>query len=134
MDKFPISRYALCIMSLIQILLIVLIVAAVVAVVFLVRLFIQLRTTAREAEKTLAEVRALVQHLGELDLEVKARVEELGDTLRVSRKAAIGLSEATMQVTSKLLPGPAKFLPLILPVTSFVLRQMKKRKEKHHVE
>ena len=121
-------------MSLTNILLIVLIVAAVIAIVFLVRLFIQLRTTAREAEKTLVEVRVLVQHLSELDLEVKARVEELGDTLRVSRKAAVGLSEATIQVTSKLLPGPAKFLPLVLPVASFVLRQMKKKKEKHHVE
>ena len=121
-------------MTLTHILLIVLTVAGVVSVVFLVRLLIQLRMTAGEAEKTLAEVRVLVQNLNELDLEVKARVEELGDTLRVSRKAAIGLSKATMQVTSKLLPGPAKFLPLILPLTSFVLRQMKKRKEKHHVE
>jgi hypothetical protein len=120
-------------MSLIHILLIVLIVAAVVAVVFLVRLFIQLRTMASEAEKTLAEVRVLVQHLSELDLEVKARVEELGDTLRVSRKAAVGLSEATMQVTG-LLPAPAKFLPFVLPVALFVMRQIKKRKEKHHLE
>jgi hypothetical protein len=121
-------------MSLDQILLIVLTVAAVVAVVFLVRLFIQLHRTATEAEKTLVEVRVLTQHLSELDLEVKARVEELGDTFRVSRKAAVGLSEATMLVSSKLLPAPAKLLPFVLPVARFVLRQMKKKKEKHHVE
>jgi hypothetical protein len=114
--------------------LIVLIAAAVVAVVFLVRLFIQLRTTAGEAEKTLVEVRVLVQKLSELDLEVKARVEELGDMLGTSKKAVVGLSEATMLVTSKLLPAPAKFLPLVLPVARFVVRQMKTRKEKHHVE
>ncbi len=120
-------------MTLTQIFLLVLIVAAVVAIVFLVRLFIQLRTTAGEAEKTLAEVRVLVQRLSELDLEVKARVEELGDTLRVSRKAAVGVSAATMQIASKLLPGPAKFLPLALPVAGFVLRRMQKKKEKRHV-
>jgi len=120
-------------MPLTQIFLLVLIVTAVVAIVFLVRLFIQLRTTAGEAEKTLAEVRVLVQHLTELDLEVKARVEELGDTLRVSRKAAVGFSEATMQLTSKLLPDPAKFLPLVLPVAGFFMRRMQKRKEKHRV-
>ncbi|MGD0781534.1 MAG: hypothetical protein ABSA30_01600 [Candidatus Aminicenantales bacterium] len=117
-----------------QILLIVLTAAAVIAVVFLVLLFIQLRRTAAEAEKTLAEVRVLTQHLSELDLEVKARVEELGDTFRVSRKAAIGLSEATMMVSSKLLPAPAKFLPFVLPVARFVVRQMKKKKENRYVE
>lgn len=120
-------------MPLIHIFLIVLIVAAVVAIVFLVRLFIQLGTTAGEAEKTLAEVRVLVQRLSELDLEVKARVEELGDTLRVSRKAAVGFSEATMQITSKLLPGPAKYLPLVLPIAGLFVRRMQKRKEKHRV-
>jgi cytochrome c-type biogenesis protein CcmH/NrfG len=121
-------------MSLIHVFLIVLIVAAVVAVVFLVRLFIQLRTTAAEAEKTLAEVRVLVQRLSELDLEVKARVGELGETLRVSRKAAVGLSEATMQVASKLLPGPARFLPFVLPAAGFLVRLLQKKKEKRHVE
>jgi hypothetical protein len=121
-------------MSLNQILLIVLTVAAVVVVVFIVRLFIQLRRTAAEAEKTLAEVRVLAGHLSELDLEVKARVEDLGETIRASKKAAVGLSEATKLVSSRLLPAPAKFLPFVLPVARFVLRQMKKRKEKRHVE
>jgi len=122
-------------MTLTHILLIVLTVAGVVSVVFLVRLLIQLRTTAGEAEKTLAEVRVLVQNLTELDLEVKARVEELRDTLQVSRTAAVGLSEATiMQVTSKLLPAPVRFLPFVLPVARFAVRQMKKRKDKNHVD
>ena len=121
-------------MPLTDILLIVLIAASIVAVIFLVRLLIQLRTTAVEAEKTLAEARVLVQHLSELDLEVKARVEELGDTLGLSRKAVIDISEATMLVNSKLLPAPVKFLPFVLPAVRFVMRQMKKRKEKHYVE
>jgi hypothetical protein len=121
-------------MSLIHILLIVLIVAAVVAVVFLVRLLIQLRTTAEEAEKTLAEVRVLVRHLSELDLEVKARVEELGGTLRVFKTAAVEISKAAALVTSKFLPAPIRYLPLVLPVTRYIMRQIKNGKEKHHVQ
>ncbi len=120
-------------MPLTDILLIVLTAAAVVAVVFHVRLCVQLRTTAGEASKTLAEIRVLVQHLSELDLEVKARVEELGDTLGVSGKAAVGLSNMAMLVTLKLLPAPAKFLLFVLPVARLIARQMKK-KEKYHVE
>lgn len=101
--------------------------AAIVAVAFLVRLFVQLRTTVAEAEKTLVEVRVLAKNLSELDLEVKDRVEELGAMLGTSRKAGVGLSEGTVRDLSKLLPAPAKFLPLVLPVARFVLRKMKKR-------
>jgi len=121
-------------MPLPHILFIVLTVAAVIAVVFLVRLFIQLQRTAAEAEKTLVEVRILAGHLSDLEVEVKARVEELGDTFRASRKAAGGISEAAMLVSSKFLPAQAKFLPFLLPVARFVLRKMKKKKEKLHVQ
>ncbi len=102
----------------------VLIAAAIAAVVFLVRLFVQLRTTVAEAEKTLVEVRVLAENLNELDLEVKDRVEELGAMLGTSRKAGVGLSEGG---SSKLLPTSAKFLPFVLPVARFVLRKMKKK-------
>ena len=98
--------------------------AAIVAVVFLIRLFVQLRTTVAEAEKTLIEVRVLAENLSELDLEIKDRVEELGAMLGTSRKASVGLSEGG---SSKLLPASAKFLPLVLPVARFVLRKMKKK-------
>jgi hypothetical protein len=101
-----------------------LIAAAIVAVVFLIRLFVQLRTTAAEAEKTLVEVRVLAENLSELDLEIKDRVEELGAMLGTSRKAGVSLSEGG---SPKLLPASAKFLPLVLPVARFVLRKMKKK-------
>jgi hypothetical protein len=102
--------------------------AAVVAVVFLVRLFIQLRTTVAEAEKTLVEARVLIKNLSELDLEVKSRVEELGSLLGTSREAGDSLSGMTMLATSKLLPAPARFLPLVLPLVRFAFRKIKKRK------
>jgi hypothetical protein len=118
-------------MSLIHILLIVLIV---VAVIFLVRLLIQLRTTAEEAEKTLVEARVLVRHLSELDLEVKARVEELGGALGVSKTVAVEISKAAALVTSKFLPAPLRYLPFVLLAARYILRQIKTGKEKHHVE
>jgi hypothetical protein len=121
-------------LTLSQVLFIILTVAAVVAVVFLVQLFAQLRKTAAEAEKALVEVRALAKNLSELDFAVKARVDEFGDTLRASKKAALSVSEASFLVTSKFLQPSSKLLPLLLPVARFVLRQVKKRKEKKNVQ
>lgn len=113
-----------------QILFIILTVAAVVAVIFLVQLFTQLRKTAAEAEKTLIEVRVLAKNLSELDFVVKARVDELGDALRASKKAALGISEVSFQITSKLFQPSWKLLPLLLPAARFVLQHLKKRKDK----
>jgi hypothetical protein len=115
-------------------LLIVLTSAAVVAVVFFVRLSIQLRRTAGEAEKTLSDVRVLVKNLNELDLEVKALVNEAGNSIGVFGKAAVGLSEAALLFALKLFPFPAKFLMFVLPAACLVARQIKKGKEKHYVE
>jgi hypothetical protein len=104
--------------------------AFVIAVVFFVRLFVQLRRTAAEGEKTLAEFRELAKNLNELDLLIKARVEDLGQTLDASKKAAVNLSEAALLITSKILRPSSKFFPVLLPIVRFVWRQLKKRKEK----
>jgi hypothetical protein len=45
--------------------------------------------------------------------------------------AAVELSRAAMLVTLKLLPAPARYVPL---GACFFMRQIKKGKEKHHVE
>lgn len=121
-------------LTLAQILSIILTVAAVVAVVFLVQLFIQLRKTAAEAEKTMIEVRALAKNMSELELVVRERVSEMGDTIKVARKAALGLSEASLRVTSRMLPFPGKYLPLLFPVARFVMKSIKKNKEQADVE
>lgn len=123
-------------LTLSQVLFVILTVAAVVAVVFLVQLFAQLRRTAAEAEKTMVEVRALTRNLGDLEMTIKKRVDEVGDTLKVAGKAAAGLSEASLRLTSKWLPKPAKYLPMILPLARFLLKSSKKKsdKEKAHVE
>ncbi len=108
--------------------------AFVIAVVYLVRLFSQLRKTAVEAEKTLAEFRELAKSLQELDLQVKSRVEDLGDTLDAAKKAAISLSEASFLITSKIIRPSSKYLPFVLPIVRFIWRHLKKRKESKHGE
>lgn len=113
-----------------QFLFLVLTFIALIAGIFLVRLFVQLRRTAAEGEKTLTELRALIRNLSELDLIVKEKVEVLGKTLEASKKAALNLSEASFLITSKIIRPSSRYLPLLLPIARFVWRQLKKRKEK----
>jgi hypothetical protein len=113
-----------------QSLFLVLTLAAVVTAVYLIRLFIQLRKTAAEGERALAAFRELAGSLQELDLLVKQRVEDAGATLEASKKAAAGLAEVSYFLTTKVLNPSSRFLPLALPVAKFVMRYMKKRKEK----
>ncbi len=108
--------------------------AFVIAVVFLVRLFAQLRKTAAEGEKALAEFRELAKSLNELDLLVKSRVEDLGKTLEATKKAAINLSEASFLVTSKIIRPSSKYLLLLIPAARLVWRHLKKRKENKNGE
>lgn len=108
--------------------------AIVIAVVYLVRLFSQLRKTAVEGEKALAEFRELAKSLNELDLLVKAKVENLGQTLEAAKKAAVNLSEASYLVTTKIVRPSSVYLPLVLPVARFVWRHLKKRKESKNGE
>jgi len=115
-----------------QALLLIITFAFVIAIIFLIRLFAQLRKTAVEGEKTLAEIRDLAKNLKELDELVKEKIGEMGKTLEASKKAAVNLSEAAMLVTTKILRPSSNYLPLILPVARFLWRQWKKRKEKKH--
>jgi len=117
-----------------QALFLIITIAIVIAVVYLVRLFSQLRKTAVEGEKALAEFRELAKSLNELDLLVKAKVENLGQTLEAAKKAAVNLSEASFLVSSKIVRPSSMYLPLVLPVVRFVWRHLKKRKEKKNGE
>ena len=112
-----------------QVLFLVLTFAAVIVAVVLVRLFSQLRRTAIEGEKALAEMRALAQHLNELDLVVKDKVETLGATLEASKKAAVSIGQASALITSNFVQPASRYLPLLIPVARFVLKRMKKKKE-----
>jgi len=113
-----------------QVLFLILTVVAVVVAVFLVRFLIQLRRTAGEGEKTLAEMRRLAENLNELDLVVKAKVEDLGRLVEASKNTAMNLSEASMFLTTRLLRPAANYWPLVYPLLTFFWRRIRKRKEK----
>ncbi|OGD21779.1 MAG: hypothetical protein A2W03_11520 [Candidatus Aminicenantes bacterium RBG_16_63_16] len=113
-----------------QVLFLILTVVAVVVAVFLVRFLIQLRRTAGEGEKTLAEMRRLAENLNELDLVVKAKVEDLGRLVEASKNTAVNLSEASMFLTTRLLRPAANYWPLVYPLLTFFWRRIRKRKEK----
>jgi len=118
-----------------QVLFLTLTIAGVVVAVYLIRLFAQLRRTAAEGEKALADFGELARQLQELDLVVKHQVEELGLTLAASKKAAVHIAEASALITTKFIRPSSKFLPLILPVAQFVWRQIgKRKKERDHVQ
>jgi len=117
-------------MTLNQFLFLILTLAAVVAVVFLVRFLIQVRRTAQEGERTLTEFRKLAESLTELDLMVKERLEDLGQTLEASKRVALNLTAVTGFMTTRLFRPATRYWPVLLPVVSFLWRRMKKRKEK----
>jgi len=115
-----------------QFLLLALTFAAVVVAVFIVRFLGQLRRAAEEGEKTMVEVRKLVENLNELDGIIKDRLVNLGDFMEASKRTAVNLSEASFFLTTRILRPSSKFWPVIFPVASFFWKQFRKRKEKKH--
>jgi hypothetical protein len=115
-----------------QFLLLVLTFAAVVVAVFLVRFLGQLRRAAEEGQKTMVEVRKLVENLNELDGMIKERLVNLGEFVEASKKTAVNLSEASFFLTTRILRPSSKFWPVVFPLASFFWKQFRKRKEKKH--
>jgi len=113
-----------------QVLFLILTIAVVVVAVFLVRFLIQMKRTADEGEKTLAELRRLTESLNELDRVVKAKVEDLGRLVEASKNTAINLSEASLFITTRLLKPAANYWPLVYPLLTFLWKRMRRRKEK----
>lgn len=112
-----------------QVLGIILTVAAVVAVSFLTMFLIQLRRTAREAEKTLVKAQEAMDGLKVIEAKIDASLDSVGQVLTTSKKAMTGLSEITLFLASKVVRPSAKYWPILFPLLGFGLRQLKKRKE-----
>ncbi|MBN1939341.1 MAG: hypothetical protein JW843_07135 [Candidatus Aminicenantes bacterium] len=118
-----------------QALFLILTIAFVAAVVVLIRLFSQLRKTAEEGEKTLAEFADLARHLKELDLVVKDQVEALAETIAASKKTAVNVAEASSLITWKVFRPSSRYLPLLIPAARFLWRLVvKRKKERAHVK
>jgi hypothetical protein len=113
-----------------QFLLLVLTFTAVVVAVLFVRFLVQLKRTAAEGERTMVEVRKLVENLNELDGMIKERVVELGDLMEASRRTASHLAEASFLITTRVLAPSSRYWRLLFPAAAFIWKKLKKRKEK----
>ncbi|HUU36780.1 MAG TPA: hypothetical protein VMW46_01085 [Candidatus Desulfaltia sp.] len=113
-----------------QFLLLVLTFTAVVVAVFLVRFLVQLRRTAAEGERTMVEVRKLVENLNELDGLIKERVVEMGEFIEASRRTASHLADASFLLSTRILTPGSRYWRLLFPIAAFLWKKIKKRKEK----
>lgn len=113
-----------------QVLGVILTVAAVVAVTFLVMFLIQLRRTVREGEKTLIKAQETMDGLKAIEAKIDANLDNVGEVLAASKKAASGLSEIAFFVTTKVVRPSARYWPFLFPLVRLGLQQLKKRKEK----
>lgn len=116
-----------------QFLLLVITIAVIVAVTFLVNLLRQLRKTAREAEKTLIEVKMLVGETRETSRILQSRIEDVGELVQASKKTAMSISEIAWFVTAKILRPSSKYWPFLFPLMRLGWRQAKKFKEEKNV-
>ena len=113
-----------------QTLFLILTVVGVVVLVFLARFLVQLRRTAREGEKTLIEAQGLLADLRPLEKKLNARVDDVGQILDSSKKAAAGAAEITQFVAWRMLRPASIYWPLIYPLLRFGWKKYRKRKEK----
>jgi hypothetical protein len=116
-----------------QYLLSVLTIAAVIAIVYLVILLVQLRRTAAEAQRALAEFREAARGLQALELTVKDRLDDVGQIVDVSKKTIQAVSHAARFLTPPTAGSVTKFWPVLLPVAQFIWRRWKSRKEGKNV-
>jgi len=112
-----------------QFLFLVLTFAAVVVATFLVIFLVQMRRTAAEGEKTLAELKKLAKNLNALNGVIKDKLEGLGQIMEASRKTVMNLSEASFFLTARLLRPASRYWPFIFPLIQLFLKKRRKRKE-----
>ncbi len=116
-------------LTLSQFLHLILTLSAVVAVTFLVMFLIQLRKTAREGEKALVDFRELAANLNTTNQKVNQKIDELGSVVDATRKAATGLSRASMFFSSGFMRPTSRYWPFLIPLLRLVMRQWKKKKK-----
>jgi formate-dependent nitrite reductase membrane component NrfD len=111
-----------------QVLWIILTVAALVAVTYLVLFLNQARKTAREGEKALVKAQETMDELKVIEAKINISLDNVGQVLATSKRAVAGFSGITNYLTSSIIRPTARFWPLLLPLLSFGLRKMKKKR------
>ncbi len=104
----------------------------VVVATWLVIFLRQLKSTAEEGQKALAELRRALEEFHEVEVLIKEKVETMADTLESSRKVAASLAEILGFLATRVARPASRYWPVIFPLLQFLWRQKKKRKEKTH--
>ncbi len=116
-----------------QFLFLILTIAGVVVAVFLVLLLLQLRRTAMEAEKAMAEFRQAAENLKVIEASLQERLEDVGRLVDVGKKAAHGLTQTAQLIGTSAFKPLAKVWPLLVPIVGYLVRRWKRRKEEKDV-
>ncbi len=112
-----------------QFLFLVITIAVVVAVTYLVVLLIQLKKTAREGERTLLEINALAKRLQDTSEKINARMDDMDEIVKATKKTAMGFAEASTLLVAKVIRPTYRYWPFLIPLMRLGLRLMKKKKE-----
>lgn len=112
-----------------QFLFLVITIAIVAAVTYLVLFLKQLRSTAKEGEKTLVEINSLIRSLQDTSSGINSRIDDLGGVLQESKKTAASLAEMATLLTVRIIRPSAKFWPVLYPLVRLSWRLLKKQKE-----
>ena len=83
----------------------------------------------KEGEKTLVEVRSLVNNLNTTSRQINDKIENLGEVVEASKKVAGNLSEASMLFSSRFVRPAARYWPILFPLIRLGMRLLKKKKE-----
>lgn len=113
-----------------QFLFLVLTFTAVIIAVFLVLFLAQLRKTAAEGGRALAEIKKLAENLNDLNKVIKDKMTDVGEIIEATKKGATHLSEATFLLTTRFLRPASRYWPVFYPLFRIIWRQFKKRKER----
>lgn len=116
-----------------QVLFLILTVAASVLTVFLVLFLVQLRRTAREAEKSFQDLQIALHKLEKIEGKLDRSLDEAGVIIDSTKKTLSGLSELSLFMTTRLVRPASGFWPVLLPLLRFGWQLIKKRKEKKNV-
>jgi hypothetical protein len=92
-------------------------------------LMIQLKKTAKEGERALFEINALVKRLQDTSEKIDGRVEDMGEIVHATKKTAIGLAEISTFLVYRIIRPASRYWPFFFPLVRLGLRQLKKKKE-----
>jgi len=114
-------------LSLNEILLLIITIAVVVAVFFLIPVFIQIKRTMKEGEKSLEQIKELAQELKETSSKIHPTVENASELVESAKKTAVNLSEITWLIATRIVRPSSRYWPFIFPFLRLGWRQIKKK-------